>query len=160
MSQLCTFFLGDQAFGLEVEQVREVVRYTRITPVPLAPPLIRGLINLRGEIIPVVDLRRRLGFEVLEPSERSFLVVAVGEGGQLALLVDDVGEVIDVESSQLERPPPNLRSPMSELVESICKLEGQLLLILNSQNTQLLPKLETLHGVGRSAGRQGGMLDE
>lgn len=160
MRQLCTFYLGTLVFGIDVAQVREVVQYQRVAPVPLAPSLIRGMINLRGEIILVLDLRRRLGLEVIEPTEDSYLVVAAGDGGALSLLVDNVGEVLEVERSQIERPPSTLESPMSDLVEAVCKLDGQLLLILDSENPQLLPTLETLRGATRPAEREEGALHD
>src|ERR1700722_12168545 len=103
--QLCTFFVGDGHFGIPVEQVQEVVRPQPITPVPLAPRVVRGLINLRGQILTAIDLRYRLGLG--EPGDERELmnVVVRTDDSPVSFLVDEIGEVLDVQEDTFEAPP-------------------------------------------------------
>lgn len=103
--QLCTFHAGGAYFGIPVEQVQEVVRPQPITPVPLAPKVVRGLINLRGQILMAIDLRSRLGLG--EPDDQSKLMNVVVRTGDspVSFLVDEIGEVLDVDENTFESPP-------------------------------------------------------
>jgi purine-binding chemotaxis protein CheW len=133
--QLCTFYVGEGYFGIPVEQVQEVVRPQPITPVPLAPVVVRGLINLRGQILTAIDLRCRLGLG--EPGDQGQLmnVVVRMEDSPVSFLVDEIGEVMNVEDGWFETPPETLQGEMRELVEGTYKLEGRLLLALNMERT-------------------------
>jgi purine-binding chemotaxis protein CheW len=103
--QFCTFFLQDQLFGVPVQQVQEVIRYLEMTRVPLVPPVIRGLINLRGQIVMAIDLRRRFGMVDRLDSELPMNIVVRTEDGAVSFLVDDIGDVIEVSKDTLEAPP-------------------------------------------------------
>jgi purine-binding chemotaxis protein CheW len=132
MAQYCTFQVADLHLGIEVERVQEVLRPQQMTAVPLASEVVRGLINLRGEIVTAVDLRRRLA--IAAPSrdtEQMNVVVRARSGGPVSFLVDEIGDVLDVPHECFEEPPPNLRHPVRALVRSVCKLDDQLLLILD-----------------------------
>ena len=94
-SQLCTFFVGDYHFGVDVLQVQEVLRFHEMTAVPLAPPVVRGLINLRGQIVTALDLRHRLGLQPAAPHVEHANVIVRTHDGAVSLLVDEVGDVID-----------------------------------------------------------------
>ena len=130
--RICTFLLGDRTFALPVAEVREVVKDLETTPVPLAPGSVLGLVHLRGQIATVVDLRRRLDLPPRDPQEPHVNVVVQGADGLVCLPVDDVGDVIDVPSSAVERPPDTLRPAVRELVRSICKLHDELVLLLDT----------------------------
>ncbi len=134
-NQLCTFFVGDGYFGIPVQQVQEVVRPQPITPVPLAPKVIRGLINLRGQILTAIDLRYRLGLG--EPSDPAKLmnVVVRTDDSPVSFLVDEIGEVVDVDEASFEQPPETLQGDMRELIGGAYKLEGRLLLALSTERT-------------------------
>jgi purine-binding chemotaxis protein CheW len=133
--QLCTFYVGDGYFGIPVEQVQEVVRPQPITPVPLAPKVVRGLINLRGQILTAIDLRYRLGLG--EPGDQAKLmnVVVRTDDSPVSFLVDEIGEVLDVDEDSFEAPPETLQGDMRELIGGAYKLEGRLLLALSTART-------------------------
>src|SRR5271154_5137940 len=113
--QLCTFFVGDGYFGIPVQQVQEVVRPQPITPVPLAPRVIRGLINLRGQILTAIDLRYRLGLgEPGDPAKLMNVVVRTADGA-VSLLADQIGDVVEVLEETFERSPETLQGVSREL---------------------------------------------
>ena len=129
--QFATFWLGNGLYGIEVERVREVLRQQAITSVPLAPPTVAGLINLRGQVVTTVDLRERLQLRTHNGESQSMLVVVLVAGESIALLVDRIGGVVDVSDDQFEPPPDTLTGSVRELVVGAYKLEGQLLLGLD-----------------------------
>lgn len=131
MEQYCTFEVGPLSFGVEVERVQEVLRFQKMTRVPLASDAVRGLINLRGEIVTAVDLRKRLLLPDRE-GELPMNVVIRANDGAISLLVDDIGDVLELDESGFEPPPITLAGPTARLVRKVCKLEGNLLLILNT----------------------------
>jgi purine-binding chemotaxis protein CheW len=130
VTELSTFQLGAFVFGADVHMVREVVQSLRLTPVPLAAHGIAGLINVRGELILVVDVRQRLG---LPPSTSPdpFYVVVEREGETVALMVDTVGDVVAVDEATFAPPPETLRGIARELVRGAYRLPSTLLLHLD-----------------------------
>ena len=131
--QFCTFFLEDQFFGVPVEQVQEVIRYLEMTRVPLMPPVIRGLINLRGQIVMAIDLRRRIGMPDRPDSELPMNVVVRAEDGAVSFLVDEIGDVLEAEEQSFERPPETLQGLARDLVRGVYKLQGRLMLVLDTE---------------------------
>jgi purine-binding chemotaxis protein CheW len=129
--QFCTFFLDGYIFGVPVEQVREVIRYQEMTRVPLVPSVVRGLINLRGQIITAIDLRRRLGMKDLPEGELPMNVVVQTDDGAISFLVDEIGDVIEVQDDTVEAPPDTLQGLAREVVHGVHKLPGRLLLVLD-----------------------------
>ena len=130
--QFCTFYLEKYFFGVPVEQVQEVIRYLDMTHVPLVSEVVRGLINLRGQIVTAIDLRRRLGMNDRATDQLPMNVVVRTDDGAVSLLVDDIGDVIEVAQEAYEAPPQNMLARQKELVEGVYKLDGQLLLVLNT----------------------------
>lgn len=128
--QYATFWLGSGLYGIEVERVKEVLREQDIARVPLAPPTVAGLINLRGQVVTTVDLHERLGLTGERGDESMLVVVLVGDE-PVALLVDRIGGVVHVNESQFEPPPDTLVGSVRELVAGAYKLDGQLLLGLD-----------------------------
>ncbi len=133
--QLCTFMVGDGYFGIPVEQVQEVVRPQPITPVPLAPRVVRGLINLRGQILTAIDLRHRLGLGEHSDQAKLVNVVVRTDESPVSFLVDEIGEVLDVDEDSFEPPPETLQGDMRELIGGAYKLENRLLLALSTERT-------------------------
>jgi purine-binding chemotaxis protein CheW len=131
---LCTFTLGELFCGIEVRRVQEIIRYQEMTRVPLAPPAIRGLINLRGQIVAAIDLRRRLNLADRPDGARPFNVVVRGEQEVMSLLVDAVGDVLEVNEADFEPPPELLQGPARELIRGAYKLDGRLLLLLDTDS--------------------------
>lgn len=130
--QFCTFFVDSQFFGVPVQQVQEVIRYQEMTRVPLVPRVIRGLINLRGQIVVAVDLRRRLNAPDRREDQLPMNVVVRTADGAVSLLVDEIGDVLEVQEDTFERPPETLQSASRELVLGVHKLPNQLLLVLDT----------------------------
>ncbi len=130
-NQFCTFYLEKLFFGIEVEKVQEIIRYQKITHVPLSSPEVAGLINLRSQIVTAIDLRRRLNLIDNKMEKLPLNVVVRFEDETISLLVDEVGDVIDVSQDNFEPPPETLRGKVRELIRGAYKLEKQLLLILD-----------------------------
>jgi purine-binding chemotaxis protein CheW len=130
-SQFCTFYLDKLLFGVELKGVQEVIRSLDMTKVPLAPAVVRGLINLRGQIVTAVDLRRRLELEPTPPGMASMNVVVRSEDGAVSLLVDEIGDVVEVEESTFEPPPETLRSSVRTMILGVHKLHDRLMLVLD-----------------------------
>jgi purine-binding chemotaxis protein CheW len=128
--QLSTFMLGNLLFGVNVERVQEVLRYQLMTRVPQAPEVIEGLINLRGQIVTAIDMRRRLELPPRAGGQHPMNMVVRTEGGAVSLLVDEIGDGADVEASTWERPPENLSPIARELISGVYKLKDRLLLLL------------------------------
>ncbi|RKS80194.1 purine-binding chemotaxis protein CheW [Motilibacter peucedani] len=131
MTQLATFTLADHLFGVEVSRVQEVLRYQPSTKVHLAPAAIGGMMNLRGQVVTSVDLRRRLELPgAAEGSEPMNVVVRV-DGEVVSLLVDAIGDVVTVSDELFETPPETLSARERALITGAYKLENRLLLALD-----------------------------
>jgi len=133
--QFCTFFVNDLFFGVEVLKVQEVIRYQAMTRVPLAPVTIQGLINLRGQIVTAIDLRRRLEQPARDDERLPMNVVVRSEDGAASLLVDEIGDVVEISDDIYEPPPETLKGVARELVQGVYKLKERLLLILDTEKT-------------------------
>ena len=131
--QYCTFYLEGHYFGLDVLKVQEVIRYQEMTRVPLAPPVVRGLINLRGQIVMAVDLRRRFAMEDRPNSELPMNMVVRTNDGAVSFLVDEIGDVLEADEENFEHPPETLQGPARELVKGVYKLEERLMLVLDTE---------------------------
>jgi len=131
--QFCTFFLERHYFGVPVQQVQEVIRYQEMTRVPLLPQVVRGLINLRGQIVTAVDLRRRLGMAERATDQLPINVVVHTDDGAVSLLVDEIGDVIEVQEESFEQPPETLHGMAREMIRGVHKLPGRLLLVLDTE---------------------------
>ena len=140
LERFCVFRVDDQVLGIEVGTVQEVIRDRRITPVPRAPAAVLGLINLRGEIVPALDLRRCLG---LPPAPRRSATMVVFRPGEedLSLVVDEVLEVREIDTDDFEPLPPTLQTTGRELIRGTHPLDDRLLLWLDG--SKLLEAVST-----------------
>ena len=129
--QFSTFFLGGLHFGIEVLKVQEVIRYQKMTQVPLAAAEVQGLINLRGQIVTAIDLRRRIGLPDRPDDSLPMNVVVRVDDGVVSLLVDEIGDVLEVEETQFEQAPETVTGKAKELINGVYKLDGHLLLVLD-----------------------------
>ena len=132
--QFCTMFLAEHFFGIPVQDVQEMIRAGEMTQVPLAPPEVRGLVNLRGQLLTTLDLRCRLGLDASSTDQPQMNVVLRTADGLVGLLVDRVGEVLEVDDDQFEAPPATLSPALRRLIVGAYKLSDRLLLILNTEN--------------------------
>jgi purine-binding chemotaxis protein CheW len=130
--QFATFFVDNLLFGVEVLRVQEVLRYQEMTPVPRAAEVIEGLINLRGQIVTAIDVRRRLGLKPRESARTPMNMVVRSDDGAVSLLVDEIGDVLDVDESSFEPVPDNVAPGIRELTTGVYKLKERLLLILDT----------------------------
>jgi len=137
--QFATFFLNGLFFGVEVLKVQEVIRYQEMTRVPIAPAMIEGLINLRGQIIMAIDLRRRLEMPMRAEGQLPMNVVVRTDDGAVSLLVDEIGDVVEIEEDTYERLPETISGVARELIRGVYKLKERLLLILDTEKTVSLP---------------------
>ena len=134
---LVTFTLGREEYGVEINSVQEIIRATEITNVPGAPAHVRGVINLRGKIIPVVGLRKRFGLPEVEASdEQRIVVVELGEK-RLGMLVDSVSQVIKLSSSTIEDMPEEATTVDENYIRGVGKLDNRLIIILDLNQSLL-----------------------
>lgn len=133
--QYCTFCVDGHLFGIDVLQVQEIIRHQPMTRVPLAPAVVRGLINLRGQIVTAIDLRRRMGMSERAADALPVNVVLQTDDGAVSLLVDEIGDVLDVAEGTFERPPATLQGAARDLIAGVFKLDGRLLMILDAERT-------------------------
>jgi purine-binding chemotaxis protein CheW len=129
--QFCTFLVDGQMFGTPVARVQEVIQRQVMTPVPLAPEVVTGMINLRGQIVCAMDLRRRLQLPERAADQTAMSVVVRTNQGTVSLLVDEIGDVIEIAEEELESPPEILQGVAREVVEGVYKLPDLLLLALD-----------------------------
>ena len=130
-SPFCTFYLDELLFGVELKGVQEVIRSLDMTKVPLAPGVVSGLINLRGQIVTAVDLRCCLELQPRPPGRLAMNVVVRSEDGAVSLLVDEIGDVVEVEEATFEPAPETLRGSVRTLIIGVHKLNDRLMHVLD-----------------------------
>ena len=128
--QIVVFRLGGEDYGIEINQVREIIRKREITPVPRQPPYVEGVINVRGTIIPVINLKKRFGL-LGDPSTQPHTIIVESGEGLVGILVDSVSEVIRVPRDRIHHPPPVSMSVDSEYLRGICRVGDRLLIYLD-----------------------------
>ncbi len=129
--QLVSFNIGVEEFGVDILKVQEINKMTLITKVPNSPEFIQGIINLRGRVIPVIDLRTRLGMEKTEVTKDTRIIIVEVNGKTVGFIVDGVKEVLRIPASITEPPPPLATSIKSEYITSVGKLDDRLLILLD-----------------------------
>jgi purine-binding chemotaxis protein CheW len=131
--QFCTFYVDNLFLGIDVQQIQEVIRYQGMTRVPLAAAAISGLINLRGQIVTAIDLRCRLGLPLRGPEDPPMNVVVRDGDNAVSLLVDRIGDVLEVNEELFEMPPSTVRASIRGLIVGAYKLPDRLLLVLDTE---------------------------
>jgi len=129
--QLVSFRLGQEEFGIDILKVQEINRMVEITKVPQAPHYCEGVINLRGKVIPVVDLRKKFDMETAEWDKNTRIIVCDVNGNVVGLIVDAVEEVLRVQSSTIEPPPEIITSAACDYIKGVAKMEKRLLIFLD-----------------------------
>ncbi len=129
--QLVSFKLGEEEFGVDILQVQEIIRMQNITRVPNAPHFVEGVINLRGKVIPVIDLRKRFDLGDHERDKNTRIVVVKIDDVVVGLIVDEVSEVLRISADTVEPPPPIVAGIESDFIRGVGKLEGRLLILLD-----------------------------
>ena len=135
--QYLTFSLGDEVFAMDIRAVREIIQYSTMTVVPLMPAFVRGVINLRGSVVPVIDLQSRFGREVATVGKKTCVIIfdasRDGEKLELGLMVDSVSEVIEIPDAHIEPPPQFGASIRRDFIKGMGKLAGSFIVILEPE---------------------------
>jgi len=158
-AQYLTFRLGEEVFALDISQVREVLDYTNITRVPRMPEFMRGVINLRGSVVPVVDLRLKFGMSATERTVNTCIIIAEvaieGERTLLGALADSVQEVIDLEPGQIEPPPRLGTSIHAQFIRGMGKRDEHFVIILDVDKVFSSDELSLVQGAGEAGSSAG-----
>jgi purine-binding chemotaxis protein CheW len=129
--QVVSFALGSEEYGVDIAQVQEINRMVTITPVPRAPQFMEGVINLRGQLIPIIDLRTRFGMERSERTKNTRIVVTEIGSKRLGMVVDSVSEVLRIPIEQIEDAPDLVAGVDTEYIRGVAKLDARLIIMLN-----------------------------
>jgi len=150
--QLVGFVIGEELFGVNILTVQEIIRDTTITPIPDAPDFLEGVINLRGSIIPVIDLRKRLKLvrvEDLNPDP--WVVILTVEGRMTGFVVDRVTKVLTVPTASIKPPPDIVVAGLkSQYIQGVCKLDQRLLILLNFERILMVEEIKKLKAMKRA----------
>lgn len=132
--QYLTYLLGDETFAMEIRSVREIIQYVQMTTVPLMPDFVRGVLNLRGAVVPVIDLQSRFGRDVSIVGKKSCIIIfdasKEGEKLELGLMVDAVSEVVDIADASIETAPQFGTTIRRDFIKGMGKLNGKFIVIL------------------------------
>ncbi|MBI5376434.1 MAG: chemotaxis protein CheW [Candidatus Schekmanbacteria bacterium] len=140
-----TFFLGKEEYGIEILKVHEIIGMMPITPVPRTPKFVRGVINLRGRIIPVMELRQKFGMSSVEQTDESCIIVVQSDGVQTGIIVDRVSEVLDIANENIEDAPSFGAGVNIEYILGLGKSEGRVKLLLDIDKILENEKTEKLN---------------
>lgn len=131
LNQIVSFQLGDEEFGLDIMRVQEIILVGAITKMPQVPEYVRGMINLRGHVIPVVDLRTRFGQPQCEKTEEQRIIVVNIASKTIGIVVDAVNEVLRVKTDQIEPPPTGIGSDVQRFITGLLKIDQKLIILLD-----------------------------
>ncbi len=126
-----TFMLRDEYYGVPISKVCEINQMMEITPVPKTPPFVEGVVNLRGKIIPVVNLRQKLGFEKMDYNRETCIIIIESDIGHVGVVVDAVREVIDLKDEQIEIPPQMGEKSEMRFLSALGKQEDRVIILLD-----------------------------
>jgi purine-binding chemotaxis protein CheW len=146
--QYLTFSLGDEVFAMDIRMVREIIQFGTVTVVPLMPLFVRGVINLRGAVVPVIDLKARFQRDRSSVGKKTCVIIFdssyEGEKVQLGLMVDAVSEVIDISSAQIE-PPPHFGSTIQrDFISGMGRVDGAFVVIIEPDRALNVEEMATL----------------
>jgi len=150
--QLVGFRIGEETYGVQIGSVREIVRVPEITAVPNAPDLIEGVINLRGKIIPVMDLRKRFGSGSMQADKKNRILVVELENRLLGLIVSSASEVLKIPPSEIEPPGAVFAEGESSYVTGVGKLKGRLVILLDIARLLRQPEYKKLEEAAEPVG--------
>ena len=146
--QLVSFFLGDEEYGVDIMKVQEIIKMQEITEVPQVPAFVEGVINLRGNVIPVIDLRKRFGLpEVENTKDTRIIVVEIGDT-VVGIVVDGVSEVLRIKESLIDPPPKMIAGIGREYLKGIGRLGERLLILLDLDKVLTADEKEVIKQVG------------
>ena len=146
VKQLISFTVGAEEYGLELLRVKEVIRMRQITWLPKAPSCVKGIINLRGDIIPVIDLRKRLGLESVEHTAMTRVIVVEVESRHVGMVVDSASQVVRLPADQFVPPPPMAGMTTQGFITGVGKLEGKLIITIDAERVLSAEEMSQIAG--------------
>ena len=154
--QYLTFMLGDETFAIGILKIKEIIEYTALTEVPMMPACIRGVINLRGAVVPVMDLAARFGHSAMAVTKRTCIViveveVADGERQDMGVVVDAVNAVLEIPSSEIAPPPAFGARIRTDFIEGMGKVNGKFVILLNVQQALSTEEIGAMAAAGQGS---------
>jgi purine-binding chemotaxis protein CheW len=159
--QYLTFTLGGEMFAVSIVKIKEIIEYGQLTSVPMMPNFIRGVLNLRGQVAPVIDLQARLGRDSSAVGKRTCIVIVEvagrqeGRGEVIGVVVDAVSEVLAIQRDQIERAPQFGANLRTDFIAAMAKIHERLVVILNLDKVLSIDELSSMVGWAESSARQG-----
>ncbi len=164
VQQFLTFVLNDEVYGIGILHIREIIEYANLTVVPLMPDFISGVINLRGNVVPVVNLARRFEHEPNKIGKRTSIVIIDisgddGESVEIGIVVDIVNEVIELAESEIAAPPSFGARIRAEFIEGMGKIDDRLMILLDVNHVLSIDELSAISGIGNDSTRRQSVMD-
>lgn len=157
--QYLIFLLVDEQFALSIQQVREIIEYENVTTVPMMPAFVKGVINLRGSVVPVIDLASRFGREPREIHRRTCIVITEveheGQLQELGVVVDAVSEVLEIAADEIEPPPPFGARIRNDFISGMGKVKDRFVILLNAGKVLGMDEMATLADLRHGSGSDG-----
>jgi purine-binding chemotaxis protein CheW len=144
--QLISFTVGAEEYGIELLRVKEVIRTRQITWLPKAPACVKGIINLRGDVIPIVDLRERFGLESVEHTAMTRVIVVEVDGRPVGMTVDSASQVVRVPADQFDPPPPMLGEAARDFITGVGKIDGKLIIMIDAERILSIEEMSQISG--------------
>ena len=148
LSQLISFSVDGEEYGLDILRVKEVIRAAEVTRLPRAPAFVKGIINLRGDVIPIIDLREKFSYESVEYTDATRVIVVDVNGRLVGMIVDEASQVLRIPDSQIEPPPPIVGGLPNQFIKGVGKLDDRLIVLLNIDKILSSDEMEELEGIG------------
>lgn len=152
LNKYLTFQLGDEEYGLEILKVREIIGLMEITNVPRMPNFVRGVINLRGKVIPVIDLRQKFGMERADNTKETCIIVVDLDGLLMGIVVDKVSEVMDIQEQDIEETPTFGVSVDTEFIMGIGKAKGKIVIVLDIRRVLTAEEIKIISKTEKETG--------
>ncbi len=152
LNKYLTFTLGDEEYGLEILKVREIIGLMEITNVPRMPNFVRGVINLRGKVIPVIDLRQKFGMERADDTKETCIIVVDLDGLLMGIVVDKVSEVLDIQEQDIEETPTFGVSVDTEFIMGIGKAKGKIVIVLDIRRVLTAEEIKIISKTEKETG--------
>ncbi|NOX09664.1 MAG: chemotaxis protein CheW [Gammaproteobacteria bacterium] len=154
--QYLTFMLSSKAYGLDILNIKEIIEYGDLTEVPMTPDFISGVINLRGSVVPVIDLSQRFSGAVTEHTKRTSIIILEVKNDDLMIeigvTVDMVNEVLDIHPSEIEPPPALGNQIQTNFISGMAKVDGHFLILLDIENILSIDELSMVGSMQREEG--------
>lgn len=140
--ELITFGISNQLFGIDIMAIREIRAWSPTTRLPRVPDYVSGVVNLRGAVLPVVDLSVRLGWPATETTPRNPIIVCEHEGQSRGLIVHDVNDIVSIERASLQKPDAGIQDGVTQFLEGVAPLEDEMVMVLDLKRLMAVDELD------------------